>query len=45
MSNVAWVTLVSLGANVTLVVIAYLSLRAVRRQQEKSDIAVRRQQK
>lgn len=45
MSNVAWVTLVPLGANMALVIIAYLSLRAVRRQQEKSDIAVRRQQK
>ena len=45
MSNAAWVTMVSLGANVALVIIAYLSFRAVRRQQEKSDITLRRQQK
>lgn len=45
MPNEAWVTLVSLGANLTLVIIAYFSLRAVKRQQEQSDIAVRRQQK
>ncbi len=45
MSNVAWITLGLLGANVALVIIAYLSFRAVSRQQEKSDMAVRRQQK
>lgn len=45
MSNVAWITLGLLGANVTLAIIAYLSFRAVSRQQKQSDIAVRRQQK
>lgn len=45
MSNEVWITLVSLGANLTLVIIAYFALRAVKRQQEKSDIAARRQQK
>jgi len=45
MSNVAWITLGLLGANVTLVIIAYLSFIAVSRQQKQSDIAVRRQQK
>ncbi|GAG97304.1 unnamed protein product [marine sediment metagenome] len=45
MSVVAWITLGLLGANVTLVIIAYGSFRAVSRQQKQSDIAVRRQQK
>jgi len=45
MSDAAWVTLVSLGANIALVVVAYLSFRAVSRQQKQSDIAVKRQQK
>ena len=37
MSNVAWITLGLLGANVTLVIIAYLSFRAVSRQQKQSE--------
>jgi len=37
MSNTAWITLGLLGANVTLVIIAYLSFRAVSRQQKQSE--------
>jgi len=37
MSNVAWIALGLLGANVTLVIIAYLSFRTVSRQQKQSE--------
>jgi len=40
MSVVAWITLGLLGANVTLVIIAYCSFRAVRRQQKQSEKAM-----